>query len=43
MGQVSATASVLINAEVASVLAAIADYDTVRPAILSPAYSDYRV
>ncbi|BBY56139.1 SRPBCC family protein [Mycobacterium koreense] len=43
MGQVVATAGVLINAEVAPVLAAITDYDTVRPAILSPAYSDYRV
>ncbi len=43
MGQVSAATTELINAEVAPVLAAVADYDTVRPAILPPAYSDYRV
>lgn len=43
MGQVSAASSILINAEPAKVLAAIADYKTVRPKILSPHYSDYRV
>jgi hypothetical protein len=43
MGQVSASSSILINAEPAAVLAAIADYATVRPKILSPHYSEYRV
>lgn len=43
MGQVSASSSVLIDAEPAKVLAAIADYATVRPKILSPHYSEYRV
>jgi hypothetical protein len=43
MGQVSAASSVLINAEPAAVLAAVADYQTVRPQILPAAYSDYRV
>ncbi|HLR98571.1 SRPBCC family protein [Mycolicibacillus parakoreensis] len=43
MGQVRAANTELINAEVAPVLAAIGDYDTVRPAILPSAYSDYRV
>jgi hypothetical protein len=43
MGQVSAASSVLINAEPAAVLAAVADYQTVRPQILPAAYSGYRV
>ncbi len=43
MGQVSAASTVLINAEPAAALAAVADYQTVRPQILSPHYSDYRV
>jgi len=43
MGQVSAASTVLIDAEPAAVLAAIADYQTVRPKILSPHYSGYRV
>lgn len=43
MGQVSAASTVLINAEVTPVLAAVADYQQVRPKILSPAYSNYRV
>lgn len=43
MGQVSASSSTLIDAEPAKVLAAIADYATVRPKILSPHYSEYRV
>lgn len=43
MGQVSAASTVLINAEVAPVLAAVADYQKVRPRILPAAYSDYRV
>jgi hypothetical protein len=43
MGQVSAVSTVLINAEPAAVLAAIADYQTVRPKILSSQYSGYQV
>ena len=43
MGQVSASSSILIDAEPAKVLDAIADYATVRPKILSPHYSEYRV
>lgn len=43
MGQVSAASTILVNAEPAAVLAAVADYRTVRPQILSSAYSDYRV
>jgi hypothetical protein len=43
MGQVSAASSILIDAEPAAVLDAIADYATVRPKILSPHYSEYRV
>jgi hypothetical protein len=43
MGQVSAASTVLINAEPAAVLAAVADYQNVRPKILSPHYSGYQV
>jgi carbon monoxide dehydrogenase subunit G len=43
MGQVSATSTVLINATPDEVLAAVADYQTVRPAILSAHYSQYQV
>lgn len=43
MAQVSSSSTVLIDAEPARVLDAIADYEQVRPAILSPHYSDYRV
>ena len=43
MGQVSASSTVLINAEPEAVLAAVADYQTVRPKILSAHYSDYQV
>ncbi|WP_019973117.1 SRPBCC family protein [Mycobacterium sp. 141] len=43
MGQVSAVSTVLINAEPAAVFAAIADYQTVRPRILSSHYSGYQV
>ena len=43
MGQVSATSSVVVNAEPAAVLDAIADYQNVRPKILSSHYSDYQV
>lgn len=43
MGQVSASSTVMINADPAAVLAAVADYQTVRPKILSEHYRDYRV
>lgn len=43
MGQVKATSTVLIHAEPAKVLDAVADYKTVRPKILSPQYSEYEV
>jgi hypothetical protein len=43
MGQVSAVSTVLINSEPAAVLAAISDYQTVRPKILSSHYSGYQV
>ena len=43
MGVVSAASTVEINAEPATVLNAIADYRDVRPKILSPQYTDYRV
>lgn len=43
MGQVSASSTVLINAAPDAVLAAVADYQTVRPKILSTHYKDYRV
>ncbi|OHU97042.1 SRPBCC family protein [Mycobacterium talmoniae] len=43
MGQVSAANTVLINAEPDAVLAAIGDYQQVRPKILSDAYSEYQV
>lgn len=43
MARVSATSTVLINAAPEAVLAAVADYRTVRPEILSENYSNYRV
>ncbi|HEY7050999.1 MAG TPA: SRPBCC family protein [Mycobacterium sp.] len=43
MGQVSAASSVAINAAPETVLAAVADYQGIRPKILSPQYSDYQV
>jgi hypothetical protein len=43
MAQVSASSSILIDAEPTAVLDAVADYQTVRPKILSPHYSQYRV
>lgn len=43
MGQVSASSTMLVDAEPAKVLAAIADYVTVRPKILSSHYSGYEV
>lgn len=43
MGQVSASNTVLIDAEPATVLAAVADYQSVRPKVLSAHYSGYQV
>lgn len=43
MGQVSASSNVVIYAEPAAVLAAISDYERVRPKILSAHYRDYEV
>ncbi len=43
MGQVSADSTVLINADPEAVLAAVADYQNVRPKILSAHYRDYQV
>lgn len=43
MGRVSASSTILIDAEPAAVLAAVADYRRVRPEILSPHYSEYQV
>lgn len=43
MGQVSASSTILINADPAKVLAAVADYEGVRSRILSPHYSGYTV
>lgn len=43
MGQVSASSSILVNVEPETVLAAVADYDTVRPKVLSAHYRDYEV
>ena len=43
MGQVSAASTILINAEPKVVLDAVADYQNVRPKILSPHYRNYQV
>lgn len=43
MGQVSAESTILVNAEPAATLAAVADYQTLRPKILPAQYSDYQV
>ena len=43
MGQVSAASTILISADPAATLSAVADYQTVRPKILSPHYSGYEV
>lgn len=43
MGQVSAMSSVVVTAAPDVVLAALSDYETVRPRILSEQYLDYRV
>ncbi|MFD6353141.1 SRPBCC family protein [Nocardia tengchongensis] len=43
MGQVSASSSIVVAADPKRTLDAIADYDTVRPKILSSHYRDYKV
>ena len=43
MGQVSAASTILINAEPTTVLSAVADYQNIRPKILSSHYRDYQV
>jgi hypothetical protein len=43
MGHVSAASTILVDAEPAAALAAVADYQNVRPRILSPHYSEYQV
>ncbi|MDV7242873.1 MULTISPECIES: SRPBCC family protein [Rhodococcus] len=43
MGQVSASSSITVAATPEKVLAALSDYETVRPRILSEQYRDYRV
>lgn len=43
MGQVSAASTILINARPEAVLNAVADYQNVRPKILSAHYRDYQV
>ncbi|MBF6238172.1 Polyketide cyclase / dehydrase and lipid transport [Nocardia otitidiscaviarum] len=43
MGQVSASSSIVVAAEPKRALEAIADYETVRPRILSSHYRDYKV
>ncbi|MGV9742351.1 SRPBCC family protein [Nocardia farcinica] len=43
MGQVSASSSITVAADPKRALEAIADYETVRPRILSAYYRDYKV
>ncbi|WP_067569507.1 SRPBCC family protein [Nocardia acidivorans] len=43
MGQVSASSSVVVTADPQRTLEAIADYESVRPRILSSHYRDYKV
>jgi len=43
MGQVSASSTIVIDAEPEVVLAAIADYENVRPRVLPAQYSEYQV
>lgn len=43
MAQVSATSTVLIDADPATTLGAVADYEAMRPRILSSHYSGYQV
>lgn len=43
MGQVSASSSITVSTTPEQTLAALSDYETVRPRILSEQYLDYRV
>jgi hypothetical protein len=43
MGHVSAANTILIDAEPATVLSAVGDYQNIRPKILSSHYRDYQV
>ncbi|MEU0542525.1 SRPBCC family protein [Nocardia sp. NPDC005978] len=43
MGQVSASSSIVVTADPKRTLDAIADYESVRPRILSSHYRDYKV
>ncbi|CAM3094118.1 SRPBCC family protein [Prescottella defluvii] len=43
MAQVSASSSITVTATPEQTLAALADYETVRPRILPPQYRDYEV
>ncbi|MEU4809940.1 SRPBCC family protein [Nocardia fluminea] len=43
MGQVSASSSIVVAADPQRTLAAIGDYETIRPRILSSHYRDYKV
>jgi hypothetical protein len=43
MGHVSAASTILISADPAAVQSAVADYQTIRPKILSSHYHDYQV
>ncbi|UFT00204.1 SRPBCC family protein [Nocardia huaxiensis] len=43
MGQVSASSSIVVTADPKRTLDAIADYETVRPRILSSHYRDYKL
>lgn len=43
MGRVSAASTILINADPGTTLAAVSDYQKVRPKILSPQYSQYQL
>lgn len=43
MGQVSASSSIVVPADTQRTLEAIADYETVRPRILTSHYRDYQV
>lgn len=43
MGQVSASSSITVSSTPEQTLAALSDYETVRPRILSEQYLDYRV
>ena len=43
MGHVSAANTILINVDPATTLTAVADYQNVRPKILSSRYSEYQV